>query len=435
MPNIDNKDNLGNDSENQNSIIPDENTGADSQKNVSFGGDYNYQWNDRAYQDAIEKSSKKKSGRNGGMILVVSILCVICLISMFTAGAFGVLYFTQNYNNPGTSSNDNQSNTSSSSQSSSDISSIPQNDPGPALTKAQAAAKVKPSVVSILVNTVSSSTENYNALGTGVIMSEEGYILTNAHVVESARAVKVILLDKREFSAEIIGQDTTTDLAVIKIDADNLTAAEFGKSSLLEIGEDVLAIGNPYDLELNYTVTHGIVSGIREKITLGSNINMSLIQTDAPINPGNSGGPLVNMSGQVIGINSLKIMSSNLTTAEGLGFAIPSDVALPIAQSLIQHGYVKGRPMIGITGTPVTKTQTTPAGILVSDVNKNSDAYAKGIRVGDIITKINDKEFTSFADFNEEKQKFKVGDTITLTYYRNGKYTTVSIVLGEDTPQ
>lgn len=213
--------------------------------------------------------------------------------------------------------------------------------------------KVTPSVVGI-----SSEFQGGSGTGTGIIMSADGYIITNAHVVSESMQgsttrsskVTVVLSDGTEYTATIIGCDSSTDLAVIKIEEDNLIPAEFGDSNDLEVGELAIAIGNPLGLELSSTVTGGMISALNRNITIEDK-EMTLIQTDAAINPGNSGGPLVNSYGQVVGINSAKISSGDV---EGLGFAIPIDSAIPIVNDLIKNGYVPGRPLIGITGSTMT---------------------------------------------------------------------------------
>ena len=299
-----------------------------------------------------------------------------------------------------------------------------------ALTIPQICEKVEDSVVSIIV-TVMSGEQITQGSGTGIVLSEDGYISTNAHVVSSATTVKVVLSDATEYEAEIIGSDTRTDIAVLKIDATGLQPAEFGDSDNLVKGETVVAIGSPYGLELQGTVTSGIVSAVDRQMEI-ENIYMSLIQTDASINPGNSGGPLVNSYGQVIGITSSKIVA---TGYEGIGFAIPISGATDIIEELIQYGYIKDRPSIGIYGRNMDETYSQfysiPAGVYVEYVDPESDAYSKGLKKGDIITAINDVEISSMAELDSEKNKNKPGDTIKLKVFRNSKYIEISVVLSE----
>lgn len=299
-----------------------------------------------------------------------------------------------------------------------------------ALSVPEIVKKVTPSVVGI-----STKLPTGVATGSGIIMTKDGYIITNAHVIENALSITVVIKegDKDvEETAKVIGIDSKTDLAVIKVNRTDLTPAEFGKSSDLQVGELAIAIGNPLGLELSGSVTGGIISALNRQLSVEDK-NMTLIQTDAAINPGNSGGPLVNCYGQVIGINSIKVSSED---AEGLGFAIPIDDAKPIIDSLIQYGYVKGRPMIGITGQTITAAQAryndVPQGIYVVSVTKDTGAYEAGVKAGDIITGVNGKTITTLAEFDKEKESFKAGETIKLSIYRDGKDFDVEVTLTEN---
>lgn len=301
-----------------------------------------------------------------------------------------------------------------------------------AMTIPQVYEKVKDSVVGIIVTTAGNATVAQGS-GTGIILSEDGYISTNAHVVDGATAIKVVLANEKEYQAELIGADSRTDIAVIKIDETGLSPAEFGDSDSLVVGETVIAIGNPYGLELAGTVTSGIVSALNRQIVIES-FYMTLIQTDASINPGNSGGPLVNTYGQVIGITSSKIVESGY---EGIGFAIPMSGATKIIEELIQHGYIKNRPFIGITGSDIDKNYaqiySIPEGVYVEYVDPESDAYKKGLKHGDIIVAVDGVEIGSMAELDAEKNKKSPGDTLTLTVYRNTKKLEISVVLSEAT--
>lgn len=299
-----------------------------------------------------------------------------------------------------------------------------------ALSIPQIYAKLKDSVVGITV-TVAGAPQISQGSGTGIVLSEDGYISTNAHVVNGATTIKVILANNQEYNAQIIGLDEKTDLAVIKIEATGLTPAEIGDSNTLLVGETVVAIGNPYGIELAGTVTSGIVSALNRQLEIEGTY-MTLIQTDASINPGNSGGPLVNAYGQVIGITSSKIVT---TGYEGIGFAIPITGATDIIEELIQYGYIKNRPFIGIQGSDLDATYASlygiPNGVYVQYVDPESDAYSKGLKKGDIITAINGVEIASMAELDAEKNKNKPGDSITLTVYRNTKYLDITIMLSE----
>ena len=290
-------------------------------------------------------------------------------------------------------------------------------------------SRVIDSVVSI-----SSMTSSGTSSGTGIIMSPDGYVITNHHVISGALVISVLTNDNREFEAALVGSDEMSDLAVLKIDARGLQAAEFGDSSKLRVGDSVVAIGDPLGVQLRGTMTNGIISAINRDLTVGDR-TMTLIQTNAALNNGNSGGPLINCYGQVIGINTVK-MSSYYTasaTVEGLGFAIPISVAKPIIDELIENGYVAGRPAIGISGdslpTYYRAYYRLPDGVYVTSVNDGSDAKAKGIREGDIVTAINGEVISSIDDLNTIKNQYAAGDKVTLTIYRSGAYYEVTVTL------
>jgi serine protease Do len=236
-----------------------------------------------------------------------------------------------------------------------------------------------------------------------------------------------------------VGYDLETDLAVLKIDAKGLTPAEFGDSDALQVGELVVAIGNPLGFELFGTTTCGIVSALNREVTINEK-DMTLIQTDAAINSGNSGGPLLNCYGQVIGINSAKMSSTyGSATVEGLGFAIPISDAQDIINDLINYGYVAGRPQLGITGVNVTESDSErysmPQGVYVYSVTEDSAAYEAGIRQGDIITSIAGQEITTMDELNEVKNEYNAGDTITIGLYRSGETLEVRLTLQEVTQE
>ena len=272
--------------------------------------------------------------------------------------------------------------------------------------------------------------------GSGIIATSDGYIITNAHVVDGADSLKVITSDGKTYEAELIGSDSMTDLAVIKVDAEGLTAAEFGSSSDLVVADPVIAIGNHGGLQSSVTV--GYVSALNRPVTSSdTGYTMNCIQTDAAINPGNSGGALVNMYGQVIGINSSKIVA---TGYEGLGFAIPIDDALPIIRNLKDYGYVKDRAMLGISGQYLDSWTANfyglPSGMYVAEVNNESVSDA-GVQQGDVITKIDDEEITSANTISNYIAKKKPGDEVTLTITRGltNKTFTCKVTLTESTGQ
>ncbi len=303
------------------------------------------------------------------------------------------------------------------------------------LTIPEITDKVKPSVVGIEI-----TTESGGGIGTGIIMTGDGYIATNAHVVENAKTVKVIMPDGTEIEAEIIGRDELSDLAVVKIEGEGYAAAEFGKSEELIVGELAVAIGTPAGLELAGTVTDGIISAINRNVKIYDDITgalkktMTLIQTSASINKGNSGGPLINDRGQVIGINTLKLADGY----DGIGFAIPIDGALVILNKIIETGedivenntsIAEKRVIIGIKGGAVTKNGIYPAtGVLVSEVNEGYDAE-NHLQPGDIIVGIDGYEVLDIADLSEVLLTKKAGDTITLKVYRKGNIFDCDIIV------
>lgn len=286
--------------------------------------------------------------------------------------------------------------------------------------------------------------QGMTGVGTGIIMSKDGYIVTNAHVIYDdeygygeASSVQIQMSDEETtYDARIVAYDKEADIAVLKIDADNLTPAEFGDSSSCEVGEMVVAIGNPLGLQFQNTVTCGIISALDRKVTINDN-TMTLIQTDTAINNGNSGGPLINSSGQVIGINSSKMSStySGEATVEGIGFAIPMSEAKSIVDDLINYGYVTGRPQLGISCQDVTEAVSQayniPVGAYIFSVTAGGAADQAGLQPGDVITGIQDQTISTTEELNAVKNQYKAGDTITLTYVRAGETKKVDVTLAE----
>jgi len=301
---------------------------------------------------------------------------------------------------------------------------------GSKLTVKQIAKKVRTSVVGV----VAEGTANFSSssVGSGIIMSADGYIITNNHVIENTNKISVVTDDGTSYDAYVIGTDSRTDLAVLKVDAQNLPAAEFGDSDLLEQGDVAVAIGNPAGIQLQNTVTAGIISAINRNIVVEDE-EMTLIQTDASINPGNSGGPLVNEYGQVIGINTVKI---GISYYEGLGFAIPINTAKPIIDELISRGYITGRPSIGISGITISERDAAfyglKAGMYVEFVHPYSDAYKKGLQSGDVIIAMNGTSLASHEELKKLRDEHKAGDTVKLTVYRQGREFTINVMLMDE---
>ena len=315
---------------------------------------------------------------------------------------------------------------------------------GTGLNTEQVADLVSPSVVVITTEQVVYSQWSWygqnqveSGAGSGVIISSDGYILTCAHVVDGASTITVTIGDK-DYTATLVGEDTTSDIAVIKIDADGLTPATVGNSDSLKVGQSVMAVGNPLG-ELGGTVTGGMISALNRSVTIqgSSSVNtMSLIQMDASVSPGNSGGGLFNMNGELVGIVNAKSSSSD---AEGLGFAIPINDAIKVAQELLENGYVTGRPYLGITYLAVTDAQTASQlgvnayGVYVVEVVKGGPAEKAGLQAGDRIVSVDGTEIASKDDLGTLMQKHVAGDTLSITIAREGQMQTVNVTLGEKT--
>jgi len=297
---------------------------------------------------------------------------------------------------------------------------------------------VTPAVTSIVVGTVS-----YNIFlqpvpteqaGSGVIIDERGYIVTNNHVVEGGKSISVSIPDGRNFDATLIGTDPLTDLAVIKIEGNNLPTAEFGKSSEARVGDWVVAIGNALALEGGPTVTVGVISALGRTIEAESGWSLyDVIQTDAAINPGNSGGPLINLQGEVVGINTAKITAVDVS---GVGFAVSADTARPVVEELIEKGYVS-RPYLGVslvTVTPVIARSyglATEEGAMVYQVVAGTPADQAGLKTVDVIVRVDSEKMTTADDVVLAIRAHQIGDRIEITYLRGTRETTTSATLVE----
>ena len=290
--------------------------------------------------------------------------------------------------------------------------------------------KCIPSTVSILCDLPRGT-----STGSGVVLSSDGYVITNYHVVEGAAAVSVLFTDGRQLQARMVGGDKLSDLAVLQVDAHDLIPAEFGDSDGLRVGDIVVAIGDPLGVELRGTMTDGIVSAINRDLTTDGR-TLTLIQTNAALNSGNSGGPLINCYGQVVGINTMKIGDYvSAAGVEGLGFAIPSTTVKLIVDQLISQGYVSGRPELGIQGVAVPEFYQyyyrMPAGVYVNAVVSSSDAAKKGIEVKDIILAIDGERISTTEQIEAILYNHQPGDTVTVIIYRGGYQYEVDIILGE----
>ena len=306
--------------------------------------------------------------------------------------------------------------------------------------KLMTAAEVYAANVNSTVGITTSVTTNYwgfqttsAASGSGFILTADGYVLTNYHVIESSNSISVTLYDGKSYDAALIGYDESSDIAVLKIDADGLTPVVLGDSDNLNVGDSVVAIGNPLG-ELTFSLTSGAVSALNREITLSNSVTMNLIQTDCAINSGNSGGALFNLYGEVIGITNAKYSGSGTgASIDNIGFAIPINHVRGIVESIIENGYV-AKPYIGVTVTDVSEETMgygLPAGAAVKAVSEDSPAQKAGLQVNDIVTAVNGKEISGRTGLSEAVSAASVGDTLTLTVYRQGKTISVNVTVGE----
>ncbi len=268
--------------------------------------------------------------------------------------------------------------------------------------------------------------------GTGVVFTSDGYVVTNTHILQGCTGASVVFTDGTVYEAMLVGADEASDIAVLYIDGHDLPVAEFGQSDSLRVGDEAIAIGNPLGEDYTGTMTNGIISAINRNVVYNGH-SMTLLQTNAALNEGNSGGPLINAGGQVIGITNMKIMNTYNGSVEGIGFAIPSAVVKEIADQLIENGIVLGEPSIGIVAGSVSaeamELYDLPNGVYVSQVNEGSDALEKGLQVGDVIVAVNGQPVYTVAEVNLIKEEMQVGDTITLTVYRDGETFDMEVVL------
>ena len=385
---------------------------------------------------APEPPKKKKHHVNGGKVARSAVALVLAAVMGFAGGYVG----SQMNGSKVVIQQVAPSGSSSSSGSDSSITSASAS--GSSLTTEQVADLVSPSVVVITTEQVVYSQWSWygqsqveSGAGSGVIISSDGYILTCAHVVSGASNITVSIGDK-DYPATLVGEDTTSDIAVVKVDATGLTPATVGNSDNLKVGESVMAVGNPLG-ELGGTVTSGIVSALNRSVSIqgSSSVNtMSLIQMDASVSPGNSGGGLFNMNGELVGIVNAKSSDSD---AEGLGFAIPVNDAVKVAQELLENGYVTGRPYLGISYYAVTDAQTAAQlgvnayGVYIVEVVKGGPADKAGLQAGDRIVSVDGSEVATQSDLGTLMQDHKAGDTIEITVARGGQMQTVNVTLGE----
>ncbi len=291
--------------------------------------------------------------------------------------------------------------------------------------------KVAQSTIGVVCYEAGFSGDDPASQGTGIVLTEDGYVATNSHVIGDSRTrydVRVVVSDGTIYEAKVIGYDTRTDLAVLKINAEDLIPAEFCDSQYVEVGQDVIAVGNPGGIEFQNSLTRGVVSALNRELSLSAQV--SYIQTDAAINPGNSGGPLCNMYGQVIGINTAKI---NASSYEGMGFAIPSATVKEIVDDLTSQGYVNNRVRLGISGQEVSSQMQQyygiPKGILIGEIAMDGPCDGTGIKVNDVLTKIDDAEISTFSEVFGILAEHKPGDKVKLTLYRMDTQQTIEVTI------
>ena len=392
-------------------------------------------------QQAQPPKPKKKKKFNGGRVARSAVALVLAAAMGFAGGFVGAKYggsgkVVIQQAAPSAASD------SSTGSSGADSTITAASSSGSSLTTEQVADMVSPSVVVITTEQVVYSQWSWygqsqveSGAGSGVIISSDGYILTCAHVVDGASSITVTIDDK-DYTATLVGEDTTSDVAVIKIDATGLTPATVGDSDSLKVGQSVMAVGNPLG-ELGGTVTGGMISALNRSVTIqgtSSTNTMSLIQMDASVSPGNSGGGLFNMNGELVGIVNAKSSDSD---AEGLGFAIPVNDAVKVAQELLENGYVTGRPYLGISYYAVTDAQTAAQlgvnayGVYIVEVVKGGPADKAGLQAGDRIVSVDGSEVATQSDLGTLMQDHKAGDTIEITVARGGQMQTVTVTLGE----
>ena len=405
-------------------------TYADSGANYSRNNNYNYGGTTFYARPPKQKKNKKKGAFGAGTVIAAALLAAV-----IGAGS-GIAAVTL--------SSKNGSNTSSPITSSVSGSNVNINIDETAESVVEAVAKkVTPSVVGIRTTTsvrsfFGSSNESTGE-GSGVVYSADGYIITNYHVIsgavtnKSGSKIEVFTdtLDSDSYEATVVGYNISTDLAVIKINAKGLTPAEFSDSSKLKVGQYVITVGNPGGLEFMDSVTYGVISGLNRVVSSDSGVK--LIQTDAAINPGNSGGALVNTKGQLVGINSSKIVSEEF---EGMGFAIPSNTVAEICKSIIEKQN-DPEPYIGVTisekyTASVLKYYGYPSGAVISSVADGSPADSAGLAKGDIITEFDGTEITEYSMFDSLLQKCKPDDKVNIKIYRNGRYYTTTVTVGSN---
>ncbi len=394
-------------------------------KNNENNNEYQFTFDDLDpfYEEALKKQRKNSTGK------FLKSLAVFALFVAFTVTvSFGSVYiYTEHFAPASQSNNSTTQNTSQNT-----VTYLPTST-SDSLTTPQIYEKTINSVVAISTYLNQGGYQQAIGTGTGIIMSEDGYIITNAHVIEDGNQITVTLNDGTEYQAQVVGSDSKVDIAVIKVEATGLTAGNFGDSDSLVHGEPAIVIGNPLGMDFAGTITDGIISSTSREVKIDNYI-MNLLQTNAAVNPGNSGGPLINCRGEIVGVVSAKI---SVDDVEGIGFAIPINTALNVANDFIEYGYVKNRPMLGISVEVVPELYAqfygSQPGLKVVSVQDGSAADLAGIMPGDRIISFNGTEISTSAELDYEKDKYNIGDTVKITVLRENQEITLDLTLMENT--
>lgn len=394
-------------------------------KNNENNNEYQFTFDDLDpfYEEALKKQRKNSTGK------FLKSLAVFALFVAFTVTvSFGSVYiYTEHFAPASQSNNSTTQNTSQNT-----VTYLPTST-SDSLTTPQIYEKTINSVVAISTYLNQGGYQQAIGTGTGIIMSEDGYIITNAHVIEDGNQIMVTLNDGTEYQAQVVGSDSKVDIAVIKVEATGLTAGNFGDSDSLVHGEPAIVIGNPLGMDFAGTITDGIISSTSREVKIDNYI-MNLLQTNAAVNPGNSGGPLINCRGEIVGVVSAKI---SVDDVEGIGFAIPINTALNVANDFIEYGYVKNRPMLGISVEVVPELYAqfygSQPGLKVVSVQDGSAADLAGIMPGDRIISFNGTEISTSAELDYEKDKYNIGDTVKITVLRENQEITLDLTLMENT--
>ncbi len=394
-------------------------------KNNENNNEYQFTFDDLDpfYEEALKKQRKNSTGK------FLKSLAVFALFVAFTVTvSFGSVYiYTEHFAPASQSNNSTTQNTSQNT-----VTYLPTST-SDSLTTPQIYEKTINSVVAISTYLNQGGYQQAIGTGTGIIMSEDGYIITNAHVIEDGNQIMVTLNDGTEYQAQVVGSDSKVDIAVIKVEATGLTAGNFGDSDSLVHGEPAIVIGNPLGMDFAGTITDGIISSTSREVKIDNYI-MNLLQTNAAVNRGNSGGPLINCRGEIVGVVSAKI---SVDDVEGIGFAIPINTALNVANDFIEYGYVKNRPMLGISVEVVPELYAqfygSQPGLKVVSVQDGSAADLAGIMPGDRIIFFNGTEISTSAELDYEKDKYNIGDTVKITVLRENQEITLDLTLMENT--